>query len=185
VSAELEPRAIEAYLHRRIPIAAVMGIRIRAADAHRVRLAAPFAPNINAEPDGGGASPEAEGGPQAAGAQVPGAVGDALPGAARDEVVFGGSAVAVAILAAWTLLYVRERMAGGRARLVIQRSTIHYERPITGDFEAACEMDDEAAYARFRRMFERHGRGRITLRSTLLQNGVRAAAFEGDFVALR
>ncbi len=155
MSAEIEPRAIEDDLHRRIPIAAAMGIRVLSADLVQVRLWAPFGPNINAEQGG------------------------------RDEVVFGGSAVAVAILACWTLLYVRERASRGQARLVIQRSAIHYERPITGDFEAVCELDDAASYVRFRRVFERHGRARITLRSAVLQNSERAASFEGDFVALR
>lgn len=149
---EFDPQAIEDYLHRRIPIAAAMGVHVESVDTRRVRLAAPFGPNINAD--------------------------------TPDEVVFGGSAAAVAMLAAWTLLYVRERAAGGHARLVIQRGTIHYERPITGDFEAVCELEDEAAYARFRKMFERRGRGRITLRSILLQNGRPVGAFEGDFVAL-
>ena len=161
MSAETGPRAIEEYLHRRIPIAAAMGVRVESADPLRVRLSAPFGPNVNTEESG-----------------------RHEPGAAR-EVVFGGSAAAVAILAAWTLLYVRDRAAGGRARLVIQRAAIDYQRPITGAFEALCELEDEAAYRRFRNAFERRGRGRITLRSTLLQGGRRAGSFEGDFVALR
>lgn len=156
----VEPREIESYLLRRIPIAAAMGIRVLEADAMHVRLGAPLAPNLNAEPQ-------------------------PCAGAGRDAMVFGGSAVAVAILAAWTLLYVRERAADGGARLLIQRSAIDYERPITGDFEALCELADEAAYARFRRMLERHGRARLTLRSVLLLEGARVAAFEGDFVALK
>jgi thioesterase domain-containing protein len=172
----VDPRAIEAYLLRRIPIAAAMGIRVAAADPALVRLAVPFAPNINAEPHsarfGAGSGGEAAGDIQAA-------------GATGGDMVFGGSAVAAAILAAWTLLYVRERAAGGSARLLIQRSAIRYERPITADFEAVCELTDEAAYGRFRRMLARHGRARLTLGSALLQEGRRAASFEGDFVALR
>ena len=42
--------------------------------------------------------------------------------------VFGGSGVSLAILAAWTVLELRERAAGGDAQLVIQRSGMHYER---------------------------------------------------------
>jgi thioesterase domain-containing protein len=162
VSAGLEPREIEAYLHRRIPITAAMGIRVRTAQPARVVLAAPLAPNVNVDPDLGG-----------------------LSTGAGDVMVFGGSAAAVAILAAWTLLFVRERAAGGGARLLIQRSSVQYERPITGDFEGCCELADEAAHVRFRRTLDRHGRARITLTSALTQDGARAAAFEGDFVALR
>jgi thioesterase domain-containing protein len=100
------------------------------------------------------------------------------------ESVFGGSAIAVAILTAWTLLTLRERAAASAAQLVIQRSSMHYERPIRGDFEALCTLEDEVAYGRFRTMLERRGRARITLAAALLAQGERAAAFEGDFVAL-
>jgi thioesterase domain-containing protein len=106
------------------------------------------------------------------------------PNTNNDEMVFGGSAVSVAILAAWTLLYVRERAAGGDAQLLIQRSAMSYERPITGDFAAVCELTDEVSYRKFRTTLHRRGRARITLGSRLLQDGERAGSFEGDFVAL-
>ena len=99
--------------------------------------------------------------------------------------VFGGSAVAVAILAAWGLLHVRQRTAGGNARLLIQRSLMSYERPITARFDAICELTDEPSYERFSRILARRGRARVTLTTVLLQEGARAASFEGDFVALR
>jgi thioesterase domain-containing protein len=38
---------IEQYLHRHIPLSAAMGVRVRAATAQRVELAAPLALNIN------------------------------------------------------------------------------------------------------------------------------------------
>jgi thioesterase domain-containing protein len=107
-----------------------------------------------------------------------------VPNTNDGQMVFGGSAATVALLAAWTLLYVRERARGGDAQLLIQRSAVSYERPITGDFEAVCELTDEAPYHRFRATLDRHRRARITLRSQLLQGGERAGSFEGDFVAL-
>jgi thioesterase domain-containing protein len=106
------------------------------------------------------------------------------PNTNNGEMVFGGSAVAVAILAAWTLLYIRERDLGGNAQLLIQRSSMHYERPITRDFRGVCELTDEASYRRFRATLDRRRRARITLRSALLQDGERAGSFEGDFVVL-
>lgn len=101
------------------------------------------------------------------------------------ETVFGGSASALAILCAWSLLHVRMCEAGMRARLVIQRNEMSYDEPIVGDFLAVCELDDESAWERFRRMFERRGRARITLRAWLECGSRRVAGFEGDFVALR
>jgi len=99
--------------------------------------------------------------------------------------VFGGSAVALAILASWTLLRLRERAVGSTAALLIQRSSMQYEHPITSAFEALCELRDEEAYERFRRTLERHGRARITLGALIAQDGARRASFEGDFVGLR
>lgn len=106
------------------------------------------------------------------------------PNTNNGEMVFGGSAAAVALLAAWTLLYVREHARGGEAQLLIQRGAMTYERPITRDFRAVCELTDETSYRKFRATLERRGRARITLRSLLLQDGERAGHFEGDFVAL-
>ncbi len=106
------------------------------------------------------------------------------PNTNNGEMAFGGSAAAVALLAAWTLLYVRERARGGEAQLLIQRSTMSYERPITGDFEAVCELADEASYERFRETLDRRRRARITLGSELRQAGERKGWFQGDFVAL-
>src|SRR5688500_6546081 len=53
------------------------------------------------------------------------------------ETVFGGSASAVAILSAWALLYVRLHAEGlQKTRVVIQRNTMTYSRPMYGDFSA-------------------------------------------------
>jgi thioesterase domain-containing protein len=52
------------------------------------------------------------------------------------ETVFGGSASAVAILAAWSLLHVRLASAGITSRLVIQHNTMSYDLPIAGAFTA-------------------------------------------------
>ncbi len=54
----------------------------------------------------------------------------------HQETVFGGSASAVAILAAWSLLHTRLKSSGISSRLVIQRNIMNYERPISGTFTA-------------------------------------------------
>jgi len=106
------------------------------------------------------------------------------PNINNDEMAFGGSIVAVAMLAAWTLLFVREQGAGSNARLVIQHGSMSYERPITDDFAAISELADEARYRRFRLTLARHGRARIALGTVLEQDGLRVGAFEGAFVAV-
>jgi thioesterase domain-containing protein len=106
------------------------------------------------------------------------------PNVNHHETVFGGSAAALATLSAWTLLHLRIIRAGLHARLVIQRSTMTYERPIPGDFEAVCRYSDEFAWERFRTTFIRRGRARLTLAAHVAYGAQRMAGFEGDFVGM-
>lgn len=107
------------------------------------------------------------------------------PNVNHNETVFGGSAAALATLSAWTLLHMRVARAGLNARLVIQRSSMEYERPIPGDFEAVCRFSDEFAWERFQATLVRRGRARLTLAAHLVYDAQRMALFEGDFVALQ
>lgn len=106
------------------------------------------------------------------------------PNANHDATVFGGSAAALATLSAWALLYLRIARAGLQARLVIQRSSMEYERPVPGDFEAVCRFSNELAWERFRATLVRRGRARLTLAAYVVYDGQQAGAFEGDFVGL-
>jgi thioesterase domain-containing protein len=99
--------------------------------------------------------------------------------------VFGGSASAVAILAAWTYLYFVLKGTGLAARLVIQSNTIDYLAPTTADFEGECLAMTPEELARFIKMLRRHGKARITVGATLICAGVKTAAFKGDYVAVR
>ena len=106
------------------------------------------------------------------------------PNVNHHETVFGGSAAALATLSAWTLLHLRIARAGLRARLVIQRSSMEYEQPIPGDFDAVCRFSDELAWERFRSTLVRRGRARLTLSAHLVYDARRMGTFEGDFVGL-
>lgn len=98
--------------------------------------------------------------------------------------VFGGSASAVAVLAAWSLLHLRVRDAELNAHLVIQRNTMEYDRPINGAFAARAELADPYRWDLFRRTLQRRGRARIRVDSVLSCDGDAAARLQGDFVAL-
>lgn len=100
------------------------------------------------------------------------------------ETVFGGSASALAILAAWTLLHLRLQDARHPARLVIQENTMRYDRPIVADFSAICEWRDDAAWQRFVTTLARRRRARITVASRLECGGETVGRLEGMFVAL-
>ena len=100
------------------------------------------------------------------------------------ETVFGGSASAVAILAAWSLLHTRLKSSGISSRLVIQRNIMNYERPISGTFTARSSIPTEAAWEPFTCMLLRKGRARITVCCVLQYEGQSVGHFEGEFVAL-
>jgi len=99
------------------------------------------------------------------------------------ETVFGGSASAVCILAAWSLVQVRLQSDGRPARLVIQRNLMEYLLPVQGDFTARARIADEEAWRHFRRVLDRRGKSRIAVAATLECNGAVAGQLAGTFVA--
>jgi thioesterase domain-containing protein len=97
--------------------------------------------------------------------------------------VFGGSASAAAILAAWTLLYVRLQGEGIAARLVIQRNSMHYEKPMSDNFIAEARLPVDALWENFIKTLQRKGRARIQVVSRLECQGEKAGELQGEFVA--
>lgn len=99
------------------------------------------------------------------------------------DTVFGGSASAVAILAAWSMLHVRLSAQGLGSRLVIQRNTMDYLAPMAGTFTAVADAPSAAVWSSFTRMLQRKGIGRIVQASVLHYEGQAAGRLEGEFVA--
>lgn len=100
------------------------------------------------------------------------------------ETVFGGSVCAVAILASWSLLYVRLRAAGLTASLVIQRNSMEYQQPITGQFTARASLEHPERWPSFTTMLARKGKARVTVAAVLEHAHQVAGTFSGEFVAL-
>ncbi len=107
-----------------------------------------------------------------------------IPNVNHQSTVFGGSASAVAILAAWALLYLRLKQAGLPSRLVIQKNTMLYERPIADTFVASSSVGDPSAWKKFQEVFKRKRRARISVKVTIQCNGEKVGEMNGDFVAL-
>ncbi|HVC01473.1 MAG TPA: YiiD C-terminal domain-containing protein [Steroidobacteraceae bacterium] len=107
-----------------------------------------------------------------------------LPNVNHQDTVFGGSASALAILAAWSLLHTKLTAAGYKTRLVIQRSAMNYEKAMPGYFTARALAPSPQAWVAFTRMLERKGRARTGVTATLWCEGHECGHFEGDFVAL-
>ena len=99
--------------------------------------------------------------------------------------VFGGSLSAVAILAAWSWLYLRLGGPAFTGRIVIQNHSVEYLAPAEGDFVAACAAPDADAWTRFERALERRGRARVTLDVEMHVGRVLVARCRGRYVALR
>jgi thioesterase domain-containing protein len=106
------------------------------------------------------------------------------PNRNHHATVFAGSAGALAILAAWSLLQVRLRASFPSVAIVIQRQSMNYRRPIQGTFIARATLAQPAEWARFLRLLARRGRARSSVTSTLAFAGQEVGEFIGDFVAL-
>jgi thioesterase domain-containing protein len=98
--------------------------------------------------------------------------------------VFGGSAAAVALLAAWSMVYTRLVAEGITARLVIQSNKVDYRLPIAGDFRVTAAAPEASAWESFSRTLLHRGRGRIRLVANLECDGEIVARLEGSFVAM-
>jgi thioesterase domain-containing protein len=100
------------------------------------------------------------------------------------DTVFGGSAAALAVLSAWSLLHLRLLGQPTACRLVVQRNTMEYLEPITGDFTAASSLSEPQAWDRQVRMLARRGAARFAVAAEICAAGAVAGRFSGDFVAL-
>jgi thioesterase domain-containing protein len=100
------------------------------------------------------------------------------------DTVFGGSASALVILSAWSLVHARLTAEGLKARLVIQSNTVHYDRAMAGTFQSTAVFADPPGWPRFVALFNRRGKARVTVVATLTEDGQAAGRFEGSFVAL-
>jgi thioesterase domain-containing protein len=106
------------------------------------------------------------------------------PNVNHRQTFFGGSAAALATLAAWGLA--RERLleqAGLDVHLVIQRSSMEYLEPAAAEVEAECASPADKEWDRLIRTVRRRGKGRIELRVELRAEGAVVGSFEGSFVA--
>jgi len=98
--------------------------------------------------------------------------------------VFGGSASAAAILAAWSLLHLRLGAAGTGGRIVIHANTMKYLLPIRGEFRSIAEAPASEDWQKLLKALKRNRMARISVRSRLEYEGASAGEFEGEFVVL-
>jgi thioesterase domain-containing protein len=96
---------------------------------------------------------------------------------------FAGSLNATATLAGWGTIWLLLREHGIRSHVVIQDSTVHYFRPVTGDFTARCRGPSPTAVDRLVNAMRKRGRGRIELDVLVADALGDAVRFHGRYVA--
>lgn len=116
--------------------------------------------------------------------QVVRLVAPLAPNTNHHGTVFGGSAAAVAVLSAWGLLHVAMLAANIEADLVVQKSNMSYESPITDEFTAEAVAPTPEKWQRFVAMLLKYKRARISIGAVLNCKGQTVATFDGDFVAV-
>ncbi|WP_028635339.1 MULTISPECIES: YiiD C-terminal domain-containing protein [Pseudomonas] len=104
------------------------------------------------------------------------------------STMFGGSLYCAAVLAGWGWLHLRLRELGiDDGHIVIHEGQISYPLPVTGAAVARCAAPDEKAWERFLALYQRRGRARLTLETTVSNVGSDEAAvlFSGQYVLHR
>lgn len=110
------------------------------------------------------------------------------PNVNHKSTMFGGSLYCAAVLAGWGWLHLRLRELGiDDGHIVIQEGQISYPSPVTGTAVACCEAPPDKDWQRFLALYQRRGRARLTLQTTVANQGSEAAAvvFSGQYVLHR
>lgn len=96
---------------------------------------------------------------------------------------FGGSLATLATLAGYSMLWLL--LEDREAHIVIKDSKIRYLHPVLGELRAACQRPAAGTVTKFKELFTKSGKARITLKVAIEESGLECVEFEGTFVALR
>lgn len=107
------------------------------------------------------------------------------PNVNHRRTAFAGSISALGMLAAWATVQLRLRGDGYDAEVVIQRCSLEYHAPATGDLRATCETPGADEWARLRAAIERRGRGRIEATTRIEAAGTLVVTLTGQLAAIR
>jgi thioesterase domain-containing protein len=106
------------------------------------------------------------------------------PNVNHSGTVFGGSAAALAVLAAWSLVEVRLQAAAQPGRIVIRRSAMDFAQPIVADFTATAVAPSPPQWEKLLSTLRRGRMGRIVIRSVLECEQARVGELEGEFAVI-
>jgi len=100
------------------------------------------------------------------------------------DTAFGGAISSMGIMAGYCLVHMllEERQISNR--LLIQKSSVDYLRPIDADLEAVACVPEEPVLGEFLQSLQKRRRGRLTLESRVMCQGLVAAVHSGLYVAM-
>jgi thioesterase domain-containing protein len=98
---------------------------------------------------------------------------------------FGGSVSAVAILAGWSLVYVRLAAENQFPAVVIHHNEIRYLKPIESTFAARARLAHPDKWTHFTHGLSRHRKARTIVTVEIEATDGICALFRGTYVALR
>ncbi len=101
------------------------------------------------------------------------------------DTAFGGSVSSLLITACWGYLRILFDAEPSIPTIVVGRSGTDFMKPIHSDITAELILPSEKEVTHLRDMYERFGKGRITLRAAVQINSELCAYFDGDFVVFR
>lgn len=99
------------------------------------------------------------------------------------STLFGGSATAIGLIAAWCLVFQRMQQDALGSNLVVIRQTTTYLRPVTAAFTAAAKFENETVWSDFVAALRRKGRARLFVTALIQQDGEIGARIEAEFAA--
>src|SRR3954464_4709733 len=107
------------------------------------------------------------------------------PNRNHQQTAFAGSLGALCTIAGWGYVYVLLRELGRRGSIVIRRSTIKYQEPVTSsEIYARCQPVNPVARQYFLDMLDDKGQAKLDLVIEVAGNDGPAVSFQGSYVVL-
>ena len=100
------------------------------------------------------------------------------------QTAFGGSLYSLAVLAGWSLLWIRLKEAGLQGHVVIASTDVQYLKPVKEDFRATAEADDHAMELALK-IYRSKGRAKVIVTSHIGAEGDPGLRFVGTYALVK
>ncbi|MBX3487529.1 MAG: YiiD C-terminal domain-containing protein [Candidatus Paracaedibacteraceae bacterium] len=99
-------------------------------------------------------------------------------------VAFGGSLFSVASLASWAVVDYLLKQKNVEAKIFVHTAQTKFCSPVTQDFSVVCSQPSEVDVAKFLEMVAQKGKGRLTVKAEIHENGILAFESTATYVAV-